>query len=178
MSKVLNNIERVIHLISNWYSEFAILPLSAMMFMIAADVILRYVLKRPIVGSTDLVHLMLVFVVFCPMAYTQFRKGHVTVTLITSRMGQRTTEILKVVVNFLGMVTAAGIGVGTLNYGRIVLLGQTSDSPATLTLLIPTAPFMIIAGAGLILLSVELLTDFVHSAINVSREFRRQADES
>ena len=170
MSGALNYMERAIHFTSKWFNRIAMVPLTAMMFLVAIDVCLRYFFRRPITGSNDLEELMLIVIVYCSIAHTQFLKGHVSVTLVTDKLHRRAEVIANIIIYFFSTAICGLMGVATINLGRLTLLGQTSGEAATATLEIPTAPFILIAGAGLITYSLELLVELLHSISDLKGE--------
>ena len=55
-----------------------------MMFFLTADVVLRYLFNRPIIGVYQLAEFMVVGVVFLSVAYVQTLKGHIKMEVATS----------------------------------------------------------------------------------------------
>ncbi len=64
------------------------------MFLILVDVTLRYFFKTSVPGSTELVELILVGLVFLGIAYTQFEKGHINIDFLTSRLPHNIQSIV------------------------------------------------------------------------------------
>ena len=60
--------------------------LALMVLLITADVIMRYFLDSPIKGSYELIQIMLAMIVFLGLAFMQTQKGHVSITLLTSKL--------------------------------------------------------------------------------------------
>ena len=161
LSKVLQCMEQQIHAISRWFSLLGMVMVLVMMSITAVYVLLRYFFRRPWKGSVDVQELMLVIVVFSSLAYMQFLKQHINTTVITSRLSKHTQAVLEVFKSLLGVGIFGFMGWGTITYAWRMLLGQ--DPTYTLTLEIPNAPFILIAGVGLSLLCLEQLISFFHS---------------
>lgn len=80
-----------------------------MMFLIAGDVIGRYLLKSPIPAVFEInSHFLMVLVVFFPLAYVQRRKEHVFVSLFTDKLPPRARAVLDTLSVVIG-ITAFGL---------------------------------------------------------------------
>lgn len=82
-----------------WISYIAI---CSMILMIVVDVIGRFVFNRPLPATVDMSELVLPWIIFLPMAYTLAIKGHVRVTLLTSRVPLRSQKCLEAFACILG----------------------------------------------------------------------------
>ena len=69
--------------------------LALMMLHITVDVVLRYFFNRPIKGSYEVVEFMLVLLVYLGLAYTQTKKGHVSVTLFTAKLSLGQVSVIR-----------------------------------------------------------------------------------
>jgi TRAP-type C4-dicarboxylate transport system permease small subunit len=104
---------------------------------------------------------MLCVIILLGAAYTQQVKGHVSVDFLTSRFplkARRTIEVLTTLL-CLFMVTLV------VWQGFVVGLEETGVSDM---LRIPKAPFMILVGAGGMLLWLELLIGLIESIARTS----------
>lgn len=81
------------------------------MLAVTLDVASRNFRGRSITGTTDRVEVVLAFVVFLALAYTQVRKEHVAVEAVVNRTSPRTRKVLNVLAFFLALV-----GTGILAY--------------------------------------------------------------
>lgn len=131
--------------------------LAAMMFLIAADVFLRYLLNKPILGSYELIQYLMVITVSFGLSYCCLQKGHVTLGLFTSRFPRRTRAIVDSVVGLLGLIVTLLMTWQTCIY--IVIL-QKSQVASTV-LLIPIFPFVAIVAFGVAFFGVVLLLHFL-----------------
>ncbi|MGD1877663.1 MAG: TRAP transporter small permease [Kiloniellaceae bacterium] len=79
-----------------------------MMLHVSADVLFKYLLNRPIVGTLEMVsQYYMVAVVFLPLAATEFRREHILVELFTVRFGARAVAALDSFSCLLAAVFAA-----------------------------------------------------------------------
>jgi len=131
------------------------------MFLTVADVISRDFFNKPIPGVFELSEYMLCVIILLGAAYTQQVKGHVSVDFLTSRFplkARRTIEVLTTLL-CLFMVTLV------VWQGFVVGLEETGVSDM---LRIPKGPFMILVGAGGMLLWLELLIGLIESIARTS----------
>ncbi len=89
LARVTHFLERIVNLIVNWTNTAAGGVLLLMVFFVTADVILRYVFNRPIIGSVELTEFMMAIVAGFALTYTALHKGHISVELIVSRFSPR-----------------------------------------------------------------------------------------
>ena len=128
---------------------FLILPL---MLFTTADVIGRAVWARPIPGIVELSSYALDVFILLGLAYTQQVKGHVRVSMLTSRMPPRAQFFLEIVVTCLSLFIIALLAW----QGFVVGLEETAVSDM---LRIAQRPFKLLVGAAAFLLCLELLVD-------------------
>lgn len=96
------------------------------------DVLLRYVFNRPIPGSIDITSLVLVFLTFFAVAYTQLQKGHITVDLVTSKLTPRaelalSTAMYIISTAIIGVLVWRGV-LNTIHYHNIGAMGPSGIS--------------------------------------------------
>ena len=75
----------------------------ALMFLIVADVCLRYVFNRPIASSNELVMFLMAVVVFSALSYTETADGHVIIDLVVSRLPRTAQNALRGVMSILSL---------------------------------------------------------------------------
>jgi TRAP-type C4-dicarboxylate transport system permease small subunit len=74
-----------------------------------AEVFLRYVFGRSLLGVIEFVELLVAFIFFSLLSYTQLRKGHLRLTLFIDRLPQRVilpleTVVLLLILSFIGLM--------------------------------------------------------------------------
>jgi TRAP-type C4-dicarboxylate transport system permease small subunit len=140
---------RVINRFVAAVSGFFLIPL---MLITAADVVARDLFNHPIPGTIELSQYMLAIFVLLGLAYTQQMKAHVTVSLFTSHLSERTQAILNVFTTLIGLF----IFVILAWQGLVVGFEERTVSDM---LRIPQYPFrLLVAAAGFFVL-LELLID-------------------
>ena len=127
-----------------------------MMLLTVADVVGRRFFNRPILGVYEISNFMLVIVVFFSLACCEFLKGHITIGLVVSKLGQRTQEVIDSIMYFFFLVTFC------LLTWRLCLyaLGEI-DGFLSRSLNIPVFPFVFIAALGSALISLVVLIHFL-----------------
>jgi TRAP-type C4-dicarboxylate transport system permease small subunit len=136
-----------------------ILPL---MLLTSADVIGRAAWARPIPGIVELSSYMLDVFILLGLAYTQQVKGHVRVSMLTSRLPQRAQQSLEIVVTLLSLFIMLLLAW----QGWVVGMEETAVSDM---LRIPQRPFKLLVGVAAILLCLELVVDLMSAFTAVMR---------
>ena len=133
-----------------------------LMLLTSADVIGRAAFSRPIPGIVELSSYMLDVFILLGLAYTQQVKGHVRVSMLTSRLPQRAQQSLEIVVTLLSLF----IMVLLAWQGWVVGMEETAVSDM---LRIPQRPFKLLVGVAAILLCLELVVDLMSAFTAVIR---------
>ncbi len=138
-------------MVFTWIGGVALIILVLLTF---ANVLSRYLLRRPLTGVVEISQLFLVVTVFFGVAYTEVRKQHVTfdevVTLFPRRLKAVTVSVMYFLVAGYALVTS----------WQEVLLGISYMIPRTRVtdvLKIPIAPAMFVIALGSFLWGIELL---------------------
>ena len=142
----------LIHIIRNIAGSVIV----AMMLLTVADVVSRYFFNSPILGAYELSNFMLVIAVFFSMVCCEFTKGHITIGLVVSRLGQRRQAVIDSIMYFLYLVTFCLLTWRLCVYAFSEIGGFLSRS-----LNIPVFPFVFIAALGSALLSLMVLMHFL-----------------
>lgn len=88
-------VERLLRGGSNALGYVAGAAILLMMLHVSADVLFKYLLNLPIVGTLEMVsQYYMVAVVFLPLAAIEFRREHILVELFTIRFGKRAVAAL------------------------------------------------------------------------------------
>ena len=156
-SRVIERIARVYNWVMIVLMGTAIAVLVPMMFLVAGDVLGRYLLKQPIPAVFEInSHFLMVLVVFFPLAYVQRRKEHVFVTVFTERFPSRAKAALDALSVVIGIIAFGLIGW----YGLDVALVSTrvgDHIPGIIDVPVWISKWIIPIGA--FALCVELLID-------------------
>ena len=148
--------------INRWICYLGMLLILPLMLLTSADVIGRAAWARPIPGIVELSSYMLDVFILLGLAYTQQVKGHVRVSMLTSRLPQRAQQSLEIVVTLLSLF----IMVLLAWQGWVVGMEETAVSDM---LRIPQRPFKLLVGVAAILLCLELVVDLMSAFTAVIR---------
>ena len=142
----------------------AVIVLLAMMFFVATDVFRRYVLNSPMANSYEVVEFMMAFVFVFGIAYMQRHKGHVVVSLVVSRLKERTQAVIDSVVYFISLGLFCVITWQAFARARFVWLGG-DVSFGTMGPLgkVPVAPFYYVVALACAALCLVFLVDLFNS---------------
>ncbi len=158
LNKAARLFEKVVQRVSVGFGSLGVGMLVLMIFVIVTDVTMRY-FGRPLLGFFEVTQLLMISLVFFALAYTQMKKGNVSVDFIVSRFPKRVQGIIDSVTYLISL------GLFSLIVWRTALRAETFrlNNEVTATLGIPTFPFLLVIALGSGLLSLVLLVDLVHS---------------
>jgi tripartite ATP-independent transporter DctM subunit len=130
-----------------------------MVILITLDVALRYFFNRPVKGSYELVEFMLVTIVCLGLAYTQTKKGHVSISLLTNKLSPPQLSVIHNLIHLFSFV------IFVLITWRCILQAESlrADGTTSDLLFIPNYPFMWVVVFGSALLCFAFLIDFMKS---------------
>ncbi len=85
----LDRIDALAGRVTLWLVRAGALVLAVMMLMTFFDVIGRYFLNQPIVGTVDMTELYMGLIVFLGIGATTLKRGHISVDIVVSRLRPR-----------------------------------------------------------------------------------------
>ena len=94
LDKIADSIEKIVEPFTKrmfFISSLMVLVMSAPIFM---DVLFRYFFDKAIPGVIEIEELMMVFIVFLALAYTQMQKMHITIDLFYDILPKRIQSLL------------------------------------------------------------------------------------
>lgn len=153
---LLAGLKRVIHQLSSAICIAGMWLVLPLMLLTVADVISRDFFNKPIPGVFELSEYMLCVIILLGAAYTQQKKGHVSVDFLTSRFPLKARKSIDVLTTLLSLSMVTLV----VWQGFVVGFAETGVSDM---LRIPKAPFMVLVGAGGILLWLELAIGLIES---------------
>jgi TRAP-type C4-dicarboxylate transport system permease small subunit len=139
-----------------------------MMLLTVGDVGGRYFFKSPIQGAHEITGLLLVCIAACALAYSQIKKGHIRVDLITERLSPKGRQIVDVVAYLFCVFASSLITWQTLIRARDYFFSTRGN--LTEVLGIPFFPFMVILGLGFLSLTLVSLVDLIRTIAKVIKE--------
>ena len=157
MLKVLEKIDAVIGKFTLAVSAMSIIGILGVMLIIVCDILKRLITNEALIGTYEIVERLLMCAVFASFAYTQYKKGHVRVTMLVTHFPQK-LQFLLYALTCLASVILSGL----LCYA---VVGQVQYSytagTSTGVLFIPLYPFFIIECIAMAIYAITVLWDAV-----------------
>ena len=157
LNKVIHSLNRVVSPSVRIINYVAAGVLALMMFLTAADVLLRYLFNRPISGTWELTSYMMAVIVGFGLSYCAFVKGLISVEVLTSRFSQKVQTILNCVTYFLSFCFFGLVTWQTILYIKIMF----ESNLVSAVLLIPTFPFIAALALGSLVFTLVIFKDFL-----------------
>ncbi|MGR3781473.1 MAG: TRAP transporter small permease subunit [Albimonas sp.] len=108
MTNALPRLRRTLELVQRPVMLLAALLIFVMMFHVVLDVLSKYLLNQPVVGTLEIVsNYYMVAIVFLPLAAVQLQDGHVKVEVFTAAMPDRLVAAFDVFAMLLTLVYTA-----------------------------------------------------------------------
>jgi len=131
-----------------------------LMSLATVNVVLR-ILHIPYRGTYEIVSFLGAIVIAFALGYSQKRKDHIVVDILTERFSKKTDRILSIISCGITMVFFAVVSWQIFIFGmKIWKSGEVSE-----TLKIAYHPFIFSVAAGFAVLSLTIFIDFLKTAI-------------
>jgi len=141
----------------NLVGFLALITLIAMMMLTTIDVFLRYFFDRPVLGTIEMVELLMISIAGLSLAWCTLRSGHIRVDLLLGLFSKKTNRILDIV-NYTFTAVICGLMVPSLIWRYFE--GVKMDI-RTYVLQIPEGPFVLLLGFGYLLMFCVLIIQIV-----------------
>lgn len=129
--------------------------LAFIMFLTVADIILRSV-RKPIIGTFEIVAFSGAVVIGFSLPYTSWVKGHVYTDFVVARFSAKTQKIFNLITRCLGIGLFIILGIELIKFGMdLRKAGEVSP-----TLMMPFYPVAYGLGVCSFIQSLVLLCDF------------------
>lgn len=152
------NLAGIVGLINRWCNYLSAAAVVCMMAFVCADVVLRY-FGHPILGSNDIVSLLMVVLVALAMGHTHLLKRNTTITLVTDRFPSRMRAALAILTNCAALILF--ILVVWQSCALADRMGQSGEG--SMTLGIPLHPWVYCMAVGCVLICSAIVVDLVQS---------------
>ncbi len=159
LNQVFNNLIRVMNV-------FAMVALFVMMLLTVADVSLRYSLKMPIIGSTEIVEVLMAVLVFMAIASCTARDGHLHIDLLMSHLPMRIQSIAELI----NLILSLFVSFVLCWWGFLAGLSAQESNLGSSLLAIPLAPVYYVIAIGFAVLVFVLAVQIIR---NLSRMVRK-----
>lgn len=133
--------------------------LLALMFVMAGDVLGRYLFNRPIPGAYELVEYLMAIIVPFSIAYSAAQKCHVGVDILVEKLPRRSRAVVDIITE-LTTIVLVGILIWQGWLGFFEAQSSTS-SIRSAVLQIPNAPFLLAVPLGFMAFAVFMLVHII-----------------
>jgi TRAP-type C4-dicarboxylate transport system permease small subunit len=155
---LLSLLEKLSDLANRALAWLAGLALVGMMLFTVSDMVLRAV-GRPVAGSFEVIGWLSAGAMALALGYTQLQRGHVAITLLSTRLRGRLGAAVELLVSLLSLLLFAAVAWYVARYGRVLqATGSLSE-----TLRVAVYPWVYVVAAGACGLTLALLVDFLQS---------------
>ena len=163
---MIKKTDKIVTKISNTIGLVSYVALVIMMLLITVDVLMRKIFLITVVGSYEIVQLMLLLLVFAAFAYAQTNRSHIHVTMFIAMMPRPISMMLFGLWGILSTCAAILCGYA------LILQASYSHAAGTWTpvLYIPLYPFHYIAAFCMFIFALTLLWDAIKSFAGVVNE--------
>jgi len=157
LNKVIHALKSVVNPVVRIINYVAAGVLGLMMFITAADVLLRYIFNRPISGTMELTSYMMVIVVGFGLSYCALVKGLISVEVLTSRFSPGVQAVLNCITYFFSFCFFSLVTWQSILYIKLMF----ESNLVSAVLLIPTFPFIAALALGSLVFTLVILVNFL-----------------
>jgi len=149
----LGAIDRSVHLVERVTALLSGFGIFAMMMLGVAQIVLRKVLNWPIPGYIDIVEIMMTFLVFLGLAYTERLGGHIRMEIFVSYLKGRTLWLFELTGVIIGLFVCAVL----IKYSWDHAIRAYNSGDSTIDIQLLWWPSKMVVPAALTLLFIRLL---------------------
>jgi TRAP-type C4-dicarboxylate transport system permease small subunit len=157
LTKTIRALERAVNPIVRIITYVAAGVLALMMFVTAADVLLRYLFNRPISGTWELTSYMMAVLVGFGLSYCALVKGLISVEVLTSLFSPKAQAVFNCITHFFSFLFFSLVTWQSILYIKLIF----KSSLVSAVLLVPTFPFVAALALGILVFTLVLLKDFL-----------------
>jgi len=165
LSKVNDFLQRIVQPLSRIFSAVGEVFLFGLMVLTVCDVVSRYCFNYPIMGTLELVELMLAITVFLGLAYAT-QKGHIVVDVIFILLPAKVRAIVGFITSLLGL----GFFIVVLFSMTIMVKDQIANNNLSGVLKIPVYPVTIAIALAVAVMCLVLLAGFLEGLVKRGKE--------
>ena len=131
-----------------------------LMALISTDVIGRYIFNRPMPGTYEIGEASIIFIAFLAFAYTQSKRGHIQIEMLTAHISYPRRYISHIVVSVAGIFFCSMLFWETWHWAMISWnVREALDGPLRL----PLYPAKFMMPLGSLMLTIEFMVELGRS---------------
>jgi TRAP-type transport system small permease protein len=159
LRKTAQSFARIVTSAAKIFNILGITILVMLTALTCADVIGRYLFKKPILGTTEITEYMMVCIVFLAIAWCAVKNKQIVVDILLMNLKPGPKTVLNICTHFIGL----GVMV-IITWRNFLETLATQNSPrASAILSIKAFPFYWVMTAGLALLCLVMLVQLVQN---------------
>ena len=163
----MSKVERIIKKLTKYMAVVSVVGLIFIVLLTVTDIVLRYVINSPIIGSYEMVESTMIFTVFLAFAYCQSERGHVQVTLLIARYPRRVKFSILSLLGLASSVMSFMVLYAAMNQAKVAYRSYYT----TAVIKIPLYPFY---WAEVIAMAVLGLTFLFTTSENIYAIFNKK----
>lgn len=160
--------EKILNILVRIMFYIAVVLLAAMMLLTVVDVSGRYLLNRPLVGSTEVTQQMMVSLAYFAIVWCTMKKAHIKLDLFTERIPLVAWTIIDILFYFLSIVLFSFIAWQNFRMARDHMLAGHSSW----VLNIPNYPFYLLVAIACGIVVLILLLFIVQNIGQVMKRWK------
>lgn len=161
----MQRLEKILIGISNGFNRVAAAAVMFMMAITVVDVVLR-AFRSPLPGVFEIVGMLGSLAISFSLAYTSIEKGHIAVEFLVQKLPARAQALLEALYSLAGLFLFVLVAWVCLDFA----LDLMRSGEVSLTIKMPTYPFVLGISLGSLLLSAVLFTDLMKSLRELGRK--------
>ena len=159
-------LNRLYLIIMGILAGIAAIVLTAMMFLILTDVVLRYVFNSPITGSYEIIQYMMAILISFAIVYCAYKRSHVSVDIVFDQLPPKPQSIVACLGSLIVLILFILIA-----WENVLYIKETYDQRLTSTILyIPTYPFVASVAVGFVAICLVMFIEFLHALHGVVKK--------
>jgi TRAP-type transport system small permease protein len=166
LAKARQILDRISTLADRGPRWVGLITLFVMMALITADVIMRGLFAKPIMGAYELVQFFMVILIFFALPYAAVKDRHVTVDVVYNRFSKKGKAVTNTIAMLFSFVMYVLICWQSVVQGLFIYKSKQT----TLALRIPVYGFLFVVACGCALLCLVLLSRFFQSLTEMRSE--------
>jgi TRAP-type C4-dicarboxylate transport system permease small subunit len=149
----------MISMISKVFDKIAGWCMVATMALIVGNILLRSLIKQPILGTYEYVGFLTALIIGLSLAYCAVQNGHIAVTFIAEKFSPGVQYVITVIIDIISFIF---LSLATWHTGKyaysMILSGEVSP-----TTKMPFYPFIYLVTLGLFMLSLVVLFKLIET---------------
>lgn len=137
--------------------------LAATMVVVVINVLLRVILRNPLLGTMEYVNILTALTISLALAYCAFRGGHIAVDLVVDKMPEKSKAVIDAITGLAALVFWAVAAYYMVEYGATML----KTGLVTATTGIPIYPVAYLIALSLVVLGMVLVQRILASVRKV-----------